>query len=73
MMVIFLSILGLAVGSTVFILLNEDFGKIAKAFAVALTGGSILFLFMPSIHFLVPLVMQLVVCIWVALYRQFQR
>ena len=72
-MVIFLSILGLAIGSTVFILLNEDFGKVAKAFALLMTGGSILLMFMPAVHFLVPLAMQLVVCIWVAIYWQIQR
>jgi hypothetical protein len=72
-MVVFLSVLGLAIGSTVFILLNEDFGKVAKASALLMTGGSILLMFMPAVHFLVPLAMQLVICIWVAIYWQIQR
>jgi hypothetical protein len=72
-MVIFLGILGLAIGSTVFILVNEDFGKVAKAFALLMTGGSILLMFMPAVHFLVPLAMQLVICLWMAIYWQLQR
>jgi hypothetical protein len=28
---------------------------------------------MPAVHFLVPLAMQLVICIWVAIYWQIQR
>jgi hypothetical protein len=72
MFLIFWLPLGLSVGGTVFILLNEDFGVFAKTFAVALTGGSLLFTFVPllRIHFLVPLVMQLIVCFWLALYWQ---
>jgi hypothetical protein len=69
---IFLFPLGLAIGRTVFILLNEDFGKVAKALALGLTGGSIVLFFTP-VHFLLPLAMQLIVCIWVAMYWQMQR
>jgi len=54
------------------LLLNEDIGTLWKAVAVALTGGSLVLLFVPALrtHFLVPLAMQLIVCIWVALYWQ---
>jgi hypothetical protein len=74
-MILFWIPLGLSVGATVFMLMNDDFGKVAKAFAVALTGGAILFTFVPAlrIHFFVPLAMQLIVCFWVALYLQIQR
>jgi hypothetical protein len=70
---IFLFPLALSVVGAVFILFNEDFGPAAKTFAVLLAGGSIPLLFVPAVHFLVPLAMQLVVCIWVALYWQIQR
>jgi hypothetical protein len=67
--------LGLSVGGTAFILVNEDFGKFAKAFAVALTVGAILLIFVPAlrVHFIIPLAMQLIVCFWVALYLRLQR
>ena len=67
--------LGLSVGATAFVLVNDDFGKIAKAFVVALTLGAILLIFVPAlrVHFLVPLAMQLIVCFWVALYLRLQR
>ena len=39
MQVIFLFPLGLSVGGTMYILINNDFGWFAKAFAVAITGG----------------------------------
>ena len=70
---IFLFPLAFAVAGTIFILINEDFGRVAKAVAVTLTGGSIALLFVPAVHFLIPLAMQLLVCIWLALYFQMQR
>ena len=66
MKVIFLFPLAFAFFGTIFILINEDFGRVAKGFAVTLTTASIVLLFTP-VHFLVPLAMQLVVCIWLAL------
>ena len=69
---IFLFPLVLSFVGTVFIVLSEDIGTLWKAVAVALTGGSLVLLFVPALrtHFLVPLAMQLIVCIWVALYWQ---
>jgi hypothetical protein len=55
-----------------FILINDDFGRVAKSVAVLLAGGSIALLFTP-VHFLVPLAMQLTICIWLALYFQMNR
>jgi hypothetical protein len=73
MQVIFLFPLGLSVGGTIYIPIDNDFGWLVKAFAVALTGGSIVCLFFPAIHFIVPLAMQLIVCFWLAFYLQMQR
>jgi hypothetical protein len=73
MKVIFLFPLAFAFFGTIFILINDDFGRVAKGFAVALTGGSIVLLFLRDVHFLVPLAMQLVICIWLALYFQMNR
>ncbi len=73
MKVIFFFPLAFAFAGTIFILINEDFGRVAKAFAVLLTGGSIALLFVPDVHFMIPLAMQMVVCIWLALYFKMQR
>ena len=72
MQVIFLFPLAFAFFGTIFILINDDFGRVAKSVAVLLAGGSIALLFTP-VHFLVPLAMQLTICIWLALYFQMNR
>ncbi len=72
MQVIFLFPLAFAFFGAIFILLNDDFGRVAKSVAVLLAGGSIALLFTP-VHFLVPLAMQLTICIWLALYFQMNR
>jgi hypothetical protein len=72
MKVIFLFPLAFAFFGTIFILINDDFGRVAKSVAVLLAGGSIALLFTP-VHFLVPLAMQLTICIWLALYFQMNR
>jgi|HubBroStandDraft_3_1064219.scaffolds.fasta_scaffold1013133_2 hypothetical protein len=72
MQVIFLFPLAFAFFGAIFILINDDFGRVAKSVAVLLAGGSIALLFTP-VHFLVPLAMQLTICIWLALYFQMNR
>jgi hypothetical protein len=72
MQVIFLFPLAFAFFDAIFILINDDFGRVAKSVAVLLAGGSIALLFTP-VHFLVPLAMQLTICIWLALYFQMNR
>jgi hypothetical protein len=74
-MVIFLFPLALSIAATIYFVISEDFGPVAKACAVLLTLGSILFTFVPPLqtHFLVPLAMQMIVCLWLALYWQTQR
>ena len=73
-MVIFLFPLALAIAATIYFLISEDIGLVGKIIAVALTGGSILLTFVPPLqtHFLVPLAMQLAVCLWLALYWKLQ-
>jgi|GEM_PF-6861930 len=68
MQVIFLFPLAFAFFGAIFILINDDFGRVAKSVAVLLAGGSIALLFTP-VHFLVPLA----ICIWLALYFQMNR
>jgi hypothetical protein len=72
MQVIFLFPLAFAFFGAIFILINDDFGRVAKSVAVLLAGGSIVLLFTP-VHFLLPLAMQLTICIWLALYFQMNR
>jgi hypothetical protein len=72
MQVIFLFPLAFASFGAIFILINDDFGRVAKSVAVLLAGGSIVLLFTP-VHFLLPLAMQLTICIWLALYFQMNR
>ena len=74
-MVIFLFPLALSIAATIYFLISEDIGLVGKVIAVGLTGGSILLTFVPPLqtHFLVPLAMQMAVCLWLALYWQMQR
>jgi hypothetical protein len=73
-MIIFLLPLALAIAATIYFLISEDIGLVGKIIAVALTGGSILLTFVPALqtHFLVPLAMQMIVCLWLALYWKMQ-
>ena len=72
MQVIFLFPFAFVFFVAIFILINDDFGRVAESVAVLLAGGSIALLFTP-VHFLVPLAMQLTICIWLALYFQMNR
>jgi len=73
-MVIFLFPLALSIAATIYFLINEDIGPVGKGIAVLLTVGSILFTFVPPLqtHFLVPLAMQMIVCLWLAIYWKTQ-
>jgi hypothetical protein len=73
MRAIFLFPLALSVVGAIFIFFSDDFGPVGKTLALALSFGSIPLLFVPAVHFLVPLAMQLIVCIWVVVYFQIQR
>lgn len=74
MTVIFLFPLALSVVGTFFLLASDEVGIVGKVIAVLLTGTSIVlqFAFTFDVHFMVPLAMQLIVCIWVALFWQLQ-
>lgn len=59
--------MGLSIAATVWFLLG-DFGLFTKITVVLLTGFSLCHQWIPGVagqvHFLVPLFMQLCVCIW---------
>jgi hypothetical protein len=72
--IIFLFPLALSIAATIYFLISEDIGPVGKVIAVLLTVGSIVFTFVPALqtHFLVPLAMQITVCLWLALYWKMQ-
>ena len=71
--VIFLGPLALSVVATLFYLNSEE-SLVSKCIALALVGTSVFLQFGPwfDVHFLIPLALQLVVCIWMAIYWQMQ-
>jgi hypothetical protein len=75
MYVIFWFPLALGVVGTVFYFLYAEVGLFWKLIMTALTVSSVVLQFAPAfseVHFGVPLGMQLVVCLWVALYFQLE-
>ena len=76
MFVIFWFPLALSVVGTVFYFLYGEVGLLWKLIMTGLTVASVVVQFAPGlreqVHFGVPLGMQIVVCLWVALYFQFE-
>lgn len=72
--VIFLLPLVLSVFGTGYLLHYSDLDGKWKALAVAMTGTSLVLQFMVrSVPFLVPLVLQVAVSLWVAIYWKMER
>jgi hypothetical protein len=71
MTVIFIFPLSLSFVGAIFFLFTE-ISWFWKLFALGMVGTSIVLQFAPSleIHFLVPLFMQLIICLWVGIYWQ---
>lgn len=63
----FVAVMGLSIAATVWFLLG-DFGPFTKIAVVLLTGLALCLQWIPGlagqVHFLVPLLMQIFVCIW---------
>ena len=76
MYVIFWFPLALSVVGTAFYALYGDAGLIWKLIITGLTLAAVALQFLPglreNVHFGVPLGMQIVVCLWVALYFQLE-
>lgn len=61
--------LALSFGAMIFIQISGDYGWKGRAFAFALFIGGLALVFIKSVHFLVPLGMQLALCFWYAFDR----
>lgn len=72
MHVVFLFPMAFAAAATFFLFTSDDYGPIAKGFALLVMGASFAMQFVPAlqVHFLIPFFLQLGICFWYLFDRQ---